>query len=158
MRTYIISVAAAAVIAAVVNMIAPEKWTKYVGMATGLVVVMCIAQPVFTLFHEDVFEGFRAEAQVSEADGDILLRSEIKAELERRVEEDAAARLRSEFNRECTVDAEIAVNSAGEIEGVESLRVYGKKIDSAALARLREVYGVSEVTYEGYRENIKKPE
>ena len=154
MRTYIISVAAAAVIAAVVNMIAPEKWAKYVGMATGLVVVMCIAQPVFTLFHENVFEGFSWETQVSDA----LLRSEIKAELKRRVEEDAAARLKSEFNRDCIVEAEIAVNDAGEIEGVESMKVYGKNIDNTVLARLREVYGVSEVTYEGYRENIKKPE
>ena len=146
MRTYIISVAAAAVISAMVNMIAPERWSKYVGMATGLVVVMCIAQPVFSLFHEDVFEGFSYAAEYGAGAGEEMLREEVKRGLCERVEEDAAARLKSEFGRECRVEAEIAVNENAEITGVESMVIYGDGLDAAARARMREVYGVSDVT------------
>ena len=146
MRTYIISVAAAAVISAMVNMIAPERWSKYVGMATGLVVVMCIAQPIFSLMHEDVFEGFSYSAEYGAEAGEEMLRDEIKRQLCERVEEDAEARLRSEFGRECRVEAEIAVNENSEVCGVESMVIFGDGIDAAALARMREVYGVSDVT------------
>lgn len=151
MRSYIISIAAAAVIAAVVNMIAPEKWSKYVGAATGLVVVMCIAHPLFAVFRENVFEGFSYEPQISAEAGEGMLRDEIKTELAKRVGEDASVRIKAEFGRDCRVEADISVNEDGEITGVESLRIFGDSIDTAVLARMREVYGVSEVTYEGDR-------
>lgn len=36
MKAYIISIAVSTVISAVVTMITPEKWSKYVGIVTGL--------------------------------------------------------------------------------------------------------------------------
>ena len=44
------------------------------------------------------------------------------------------------------MEAEIAVNENAEITGVESMVIYGDGLDAAALARMREVYGVSDVT------------
>ena len=145
MKEYIISVAAAAVIGAVVNMIAPDKWAKYVSMATGLVIVMCIARPVFSLLDKNAFEGFSYEPEVSADAGEDMLRAEIKSELEARIEEDVQSRLLSEFGKECRAEAEAGVNENGEITGIDRIVIYGSGIDAAALARLRDVYGAAEV-------------
>lgn len=149
MKGYIISIAAAAVISAVVNMIAPDKWAKYVGIATGLVIVMCIAAPLYDVIGgTDKFE-FTYESEVSEEMGSDMLRDEIKRELTERVENDAAERLKSEFGKNCTVKATVGVNEKREITGVSEIKVYGDKIDNIAAARLREVYGTEAVSYEG---------
>ena len=151
MKDYIISIAAAAAISAAVNIISPARWEKYVGLATGLVIVMCIAGPIFSLTGSDIFEGFGYSAEVTAEGGEELLREEIRRELENRVAADTAQRLRDEFGRDCTAEVEAAVNGDGEIEGIGRIRVYGDKIDAAALGRLHEVYGAAEVTYEGDR-------
>ena len=77
MKTYIISIAVSTVIAAVVNMITPEKWSKYVGIVTGLVVTVCIAQPVISLMHADVFEGFSYNSTQNSDEGEKVLYTQI---------------------------------------------------------------------------------
>lgn len=159
MKAYIISIAAAAVISAAVSIITPEKWTKYVGIVTGLVIVLCIAQPVLNLLRTNVFEGIEIDTQQMSTDGSSILFDEVRAELTARVEEDAAARLKTEFMLDCETEADIAVNEQGEITGVNSITVYSKRgLDTAAAARLKEVYGASEVKYGGYNKKTEKPE
>ena len=47
--------AVTAVVSSIISMLSPAKWSKYVGMITGLTVVVCIGQPVFSLLNEDLF-------------------------------------------------------------------------------------------------------
>lgn len=158
MKGYIISVAAAAVVSAVMTMLTPKGWSKYVGMVTGLVVVMCIGRPVLELINTDFLEDFDYTIEEHRTEADNQLMEEIQSELKRQVEEDAEARLEKEFGRRCIVNAEISVNHAGQITGIESMTVYGSGIDNAAIGRLREVYGVREVRLDEYSKVSEKQE
>lgn len=158
MKGYIISIAVASVISAVITMLTPKGWEKYVGMVTGIVVVMCIGQPLLKLMRTDVFEGFRLETEYHADAGNELLREEIRKELTERVETDAEQRLLNEFGAVCSVSAVISANSAGQITGVEHMTIYGGNIDNAAIGRLRDVYGVKEVELGGSEEFAEKQE
>lgn len=159
MKEYIISIASAAVISAVVSIITPEKWAKYVSIVTGLVIVLCIAQPIFSIFKSDVYNDIEFKSSVTDLDGKAVLVQEIKKELKDRVENDTENRLKTEFGFECNVEADISANEKGEITGVNCITVYGRrKPDTEVVSRLKEVYGVNEVKYGGYNENSEKSE
>ena len=158
MKSYIISIAVSTVISAVVTMITPEKWSKYVSIVTGLVVTVCIAQPIISLMHADVFEGFSYNTSLTNTEGQKVLYKEIKAELEKRISEDVRTRLESEFGKCCTSQAEVKITQTGEVSGVKKIIVYGDKIDAVAIGRLRDVYGAEEVKYIGPEKTLKKSE
>ncbi len=158
MKAYIISIAAASVISAVVTILTPKGWTKYVGIVTGLVVVMCIGQPLLQLMRTDVFEGFRYETEQTSENGTRMLMDEIKKELTERLEKDAEQKLKEEFGAECDVSAVVSVDSAGKICGIEEMTVTGGNIDNAAIGRLRDIYGVKKVNYGGTEKVASKQE
>lgn len=158
MKAYIISIAVATVISAVVSMITPEKWSKYVSIVTGLVVTVCIAQPIISLVHADMFEGFSYKAEYSRSEGEKVLYSQIKEELEKRIADDAKQRLKTEFGKTCEAEAVVAMTENGEVAGVKTIFIYGDKIDAVAIGRLREVYGAEEVKYIGYKKTAQKSE
>lgn len=145
MKGYIISIAAAAVISAVTAVTAPERWSKYVGIVTGLVITLCIGRPVLELMHTDVFEGLDYSFTPSVEYSDSEYRKKVISELETQVSDDVKARLDSEFGQDCEVETVLGVNPSGEITGVECISIYGGNIDSAAIGRLREVYGANYV-------------
>lgn len=157
-KSYILSVAVTAVISSIISMLSPAKWSKYVGMITGLAVVICIGQPVFSLLNEDLFKNIQLQTEVIQTNGNDILNQEIKKELAKKVEEDIINRLKNEFALTVSVEADIAVNMAGEIEGVRKITVFGDKPDAAAVGRIRDIYGVREVVYGGNKKNIKKTE
>ena len=158
MKAYIISIAVSTVISAVVTMITPEKWSKYVGIVTGLVVTVCIAQPIINLMHADVFEGFSYNVTANKSEGEAVLYRQIKAELEKRISDDAKNRLKTEFGRACEVRVEVAMTGSGEVTGVKKISVYGDKIDAVVIGRLRDVYGAEEVGYIGPEKTLEKSE
>ncbi len=158
MKQYIISVAAAAVISAVMNMLAPAKWSKYISIVTGLCVAVCIGRPILALMHSDLLENIKLNSEYTKREGYSQLYAEVRRGLEERIEQDTAVRLKNEFGRECTAEAEISVNGSGQITGVNKITVYGEKIDAAAIGRLRDIYGAGEVVYGGYKKNTQKPE
>lgn len=157
-KSYILSVAVTAVISSIISMLSPAKWSKYVGMITGLAVVICIGQPVFSLLNEDLFKNIQLQTEVIQTNGNDILNQEIKKELAKKVEEDIIKRLKGEFALTVSVEADIAVNMAGEIEGIRKITVFGDKPDAAAVGRIRDIYGVREVVYGGNKKNIKKTE
>lgn len=157
-KSYILSVAVTAVISSIISMLSPAKWSKYVGMITGLAVVICIGQPVFSLLNEDLFKNIQLQTEVIQTNGNNILNQEIKKELAKKVEEDIINRLKNEFALTVSVEADIAVNMAGEIEGIRKITVFGDKPDAAAVGRIRDIYGVREVVYGGNKKNIKKTE
>ena len=88
MRQYIISIAVSAVVSTIVGIITPDKWRKYVHIVTRLVIVLCIASPVFSLLKSDIFEGFSYNDTVVSKDGEEMLRGELTKELSERIEND----------------------------------------------------------------------
>lgn len=158
MKSYIISVAAAAVISAVMNMLAPRGWAKYVGIVTGLAVAACIGTPILRLAGEDLFGGISLKTESAARDGAEILDEEIKKELAARVESDAKIRLKREFGADCEVEAVIVSDGRGVVKGIGELTVTGGHLDNAAFARLREVYGAERVNYAGYKKgNSENP-
>lgn len=158
MKAYIISVAASTVISSIMVMITPEKWSKYVGAVTGLVVTICIAQPIVSIMGTDVFGGISYPDTYAKIEGEAMLYHQIKQELENRISNDAKARLKSEFNRNCEVEAEAEIKKTGEVTGIKSILVYGDKIDTVSIGRLRDIYGAEEVRYAGNKKTAQKSE
>ena len=158
MRTYIISVAAATVISAIVTMLSPRRWEKYISVVTGLVVTVCIASPIITLTRSDIFAGWSESYSSPATGGDSLLREEIKKEPEKRLSEDASARLKSEFGLRSQAMVSVRVGKDNAIEGVSSIKIYGQKPDAVVIGRLYEVYDAGEVKYAGTEKTIEKPE
>ena len=158
MKAYIISVAAATVISSIMIMITPEKWSKYVGAVTGLVVTICIAQPIVSIMRADLFDGFSYPDTYAKTEGEGLLHQEIKTELEKRINDDAKTRLKSEFNKNCEVETEVELTKTGEVMGIKSMLIYGDKIDAVSIGRMRDVYGAEEVKYGGHKKTAQKSE
>lgn len=158
MKGYIISIAGAAVLSAVVGMLSPDKWNKYIGIVTGLVITLSIGRPILSIMHTDVFGGFSFNDTAISSEGKELFYAELKSELERRIENDVRNRMMTEFGTECSADVEAEMNTDGQITGIGRITVYGAHLDNAAIGRLREVYGAAEVVIGGDQKLSQKTE
>ena len=142
MKAYIISIIGATLLAALAGILAPEKWRGYVQIITGLVIISCIVSPVTAIVRTDIFDGFDSVSENIE-DGENMQRALVMEELEKRINEDIAARMKKEFSLDVSAQCVIRVNGEGEIEGVESIYIHGDKLTQRARDRLCEVYGLS---------------
>ena len=90
--------------------------------------------------------------------GEKLVKCAENIELEKRLSDDASARLKSEFglNSHATVNVRLDKNNA--VEGVGSIKIYGQKPDAVVIGRLYEVYGAGEVKYVGAEKTLEKSE
>lgn len=141
MKEYIITIIGATLLSTATAVLAPEKWRGYVKLITGLVIISCIISPAAAIFKSDIFDGFD-NIETSIQDSSYMQTELVTEELENRINEDIAARMLKEFGLNVTVQATICVNSEGEIEGVESVRIYGDKLTERARNRICEVYGL----------------
>lgn len=149
MKAYIMSIIGATLLAAMAGIMAPEKWRGYVQVVTGLVIISCIIAPVSSVVRSDIFSGFESvEENIS--DGEELQSELVKKQLKERIDADLAARIKKEYGLNISSDCSIRVNEEGEIEGVESVHIYGDKLTDRAKNRICEVYGLKpyEVVYE----------
>lgn len=144
MKTYILTIIGAAVLASFASMLSPDTWRKYVGVITGLVIISCIVAPVAKFSKTDLFSGFEAIEDTEDYNKNLQLEI-VKDEMEKRIEEDISQRLKNEFGMEVSPKVEIGVNENGEIEGVKEIRIKGAMLPDAVIRRLCEIYGVSEV-------------
>ncbi len=145
MKAYIITIIGATLLSAVAGILAPEKWRGYVQIITGLVIISCIVSPVASIVKSDIFSEFEHVGENIE-NSDNLQAELVLEELKKRINADIAERMDKEYNLSVKAECEIRVNSEGEIEGVESVRISGDKLTDRARLRLCEVYGLK--TYE----------
>lgn len=143
MKTYILTIIGAAVLSSFASVLSPDKWRKYVGVITGLVIISCIIAPVAKISKTDLFSGFEA-IENSEEYSKNLQKEIIEEELAKRVGEDISSRLKNEFGINVTAKVTININDNNEITGIEQIRLKGDKLSAPAVARLCEVYGVNE--------------
>ena len=158
MHAYTISIAGAAVLGAVINMLSPDKWSKYISIVTGLVIAVSIGSPIISLFRSDVLSELSFNAAPSSTQGTDIFYRELKQEFERRIENDVKSRVASEFGMDVTAEAEAATDEKGQITGVKKITVYGGHPDNIVIGRLREVYGAAEVKTVADKKLSKKPE
>ncbi len=149
MRAYILTVIGAAVLSSFASILTPDKWRKYVGVITGLVIISCIIAPISRLTKEDLFSGFGA-IEESEQYSENLRKRIVREELEKRVGEDLSARLLNEFNADVRSEVKISINENNEITSISSVRIKGIKPEERITARICEIYGLSEdkISYE----------
>ena len=141
MKAYIITIIGATLLSAIGGVIAPEKWRGYVQVITGLVIISCIISPVAEIVNSDILSGFDS-VEVNIENSENLQNDLVIEELKNRINEDISARLEKEFGLDVSATCEIKVNSEGEIEGVESVHIFGDKLTDRARDRLCEVYGL----------------
>lgn len=149
MGAYIIGIVGATIISSVISVLTPEKWDKYVGVVTGIVITLCIARPIISLMNEDFFTEASHINQTITAEGTEIFAAEIKKEMQSKIAMDVKERLKTEFGKTCVARAEVNVTPEGKVLGVEEILVRGDKIDAVAKSRLREIYGAREIRYEG---------
>lgn len=141
MKAYIITIIGATLLSAMAGILAPEKWRGYVQVITGLVIISCIISPVTTIVKSDILSGFDSVEQNIE-NSENLQSELVMEELKNRINEDIEARMEKEFRLSVTAECEIRVNDEGEIEGVDSVHIFGDKLTDRARSRLCEVYGL----------------
>ena len=149
MKAYIITIIGATLLSAVAGILAPEKWRGYVQIITGLVIISCIVSPSTSIVKSDIFDGFE-HINDNIVNSDDVQSGLVLEELKKRINADISERMEKEYNLNVKAECEIRLNSDGEIEGVESVRVSGDKLTDRARLRLCEVYGLK--PYEVYDE------
>lgn len=160
MGTYIISIAAAAVISSAVALLTPTGWSKYIGAVAGAIIMICIARPIVNIMGADFFVESE-QTKVSRYEygyNEGIYYDEVKNELEKRINDDAKWRLKKEFNKSCEVETKIGITENGKIIEVSTMEIVGDKPDFTAIGRLRDIYDVKEVKYVGVKEITQKSE
>ena len=134
MKAYIITIIGATLLSAVAGILAPEKWR---------------VSPSTSIVKSDIFDGFE-HINDNIVNSDDVQSGLVLEELKKRINADISERMEKEYNLNVKAECEIRLNSDGEIEGVESVRVSGDKLTDRARLRLCEVYGLK--PYEVYDE------
>ena len=142
MREYIILVAMASIISAIVDILSPENWRKYIRIVTGFLILAVLISPVAKFKNIEIFN-----SQESFQASEIPTRDLVAAELQKRVERDIEERILVEFKREATAIAELDIDSEHRIRGVKRIRVSLKKAPDGLRERLLEVYGCENIEF-----------
>ena len=143
MREYIILVAMASIISAIVDILSPENWRKYIRIVTGFLILAVLISPVAKFKNIEIFN-----SQESFQASEIPTRDLVVAELQKRVERDIEERILVEFKREATAIAELDIDSEHRIRGVKRIRLSLKKAPDGLRERLLEVYGCENIELE----------
>ena len=141
MRSYIIMVAAAAVLSAFCDILIPKGWQKYIGILTGAVLLTVLISPLITLRGGKLPELVLPEQEYIEYD----VNAEIKQELQKRVETDISERLMAEFGVDCRARVQITTQDEN-ITGVGEIALDCAE-DGRISARLKEIYGCERVVF-----------
>ncbi|MDO5398098.1 MAG: stage III sporulation protein AF [bacterium] len=146
MTAYISSIIAAAVLSGAASLLSPEKWRKYVGMITGVVILCTIISPLSEIKATDIFDSLESRISTQEtAEGEELRLDMIKNELSSRINSDIEERIKREFGTNIKARAEIGADSEGNITGVNKIVIDGK-LTETAVNRLCEVYGIEKAS------------
>lgn len=143
MKEYILSIIGAAVLSSFSSMLSPDKWRKYIGVITGLVVISCIISPLSKFSKTDLFKGFEY-IENNEQYSQNMQKEIILEEMSENIGKDISKRLLDEYGISVTAAAAVSINENNEICGIEKIRVKGARLTKTQKARLCEVYGVSE--------------
>ena len=144
MTNYVTSIVAAAIFAGMASVLSPEKWRKYVGMITGIVIICIVISPIMKTNTVKIFDDFNSKISSAEIeDGEKIRIEMISTKLEEGINRDIEQRMKTEFDINVKATAEVGFNDEGKVTGVNAIKIKGKLKPEAA-KRLCEVYGIGE--------------
>lgn len=142
MTRYITSIIGAAALAGTASVLSPEKWKKYVGIITGIVIICTVLSPFMKTNITGVFDDFNTRFTASELEkGEQIRLDMIKSQLAEGINTDIENRMREEFHLKVKAKTDIGINDEGKITGVNEIEIDGR-LSNAAKNRLCEVYGI----------------
>lgn len=142
MREYILSVGAAAIIAALSEILIPKSWQKYAGLLTGALLLLTLIKPLMNLRGISIPEFTVPQIQYEEYDES----DTVKITLENNIERDIKERMKAEFKTVVNADVSISTNEEGLINGVCEIALDIKE-SPAIEARLDEIYAPQKITW-----------
>ncbi|MDD6484336.1 MAG: stage III sporulation protein AF [Clostridiales bacterium] len=148
MKSYIITVIGATLLGAMADILAPEKWRKYISVITGFVIISCMIAPIGALVHTDIIKGFDS-AGLEKTDYENAALEAVLEETQKRIAADIDKRALEEFNIKAKSEVSLSLNGDNKIDGVNKIIIHAKR-SLPLTRRLCEVYGVeeSEVLYD----------
>lgn len=142
MREYILSVATAAVISALSEVLIPKSWQKYTGLLTGALLLLTLIKPLMSFRGIDLPEFTVPEIAYTEYDTS----SEIKKALELNIEGDIKERLKTEFKTVVNADVRVSTDEDDNITGVLEIALDIKESPKIG-ARLYEIYAPGKIRW-----------
>ncbi len=143
MKEYIITVALAAVIAALADVLAPKSWSGYIRIAVGFLVLSVLLVPIAKFKGVELFSASE-EYEFSDAP----LKDAVSLELKNNVEKDIEERLLEEFDVKAEAEVEIDIDEDHNIKGVRGIKIKARKNPEGLEERLRDVYGCERIQFE----------
>lgn len=144
MKTYIIQIVGAALLAVFADILSPKGWKKYMGIVTGMILLTVIVTPVANLRGVDVLSGYRETDEVISR-GNEIYGDMIKNEFSKSVAMDVRERIRREFSQDVSVEVEVEINDKGNIEKILKITISGTGLDKKIADRISYIYDVDEV-------------
>ncbi len=143
MKSYVIMIAGGAMLSAFADIMVPPAWKKYVRIITGFILLAVIMSPAMNITDMNLFEEHFTAEDIQYTPMPHM----VAAELEKSISTDAEKRLEEQLGARCEIDTRVRINSEGQIEAVEEIRVRTEYDDSEVVRRLISgIYGAEKVT------------
>lgn len=144
MREYMITVIGGAVLAALAHTVSPEKWTKYIKIVTGIMIVSIIVSPVSVLINGDIFSDFEESTYIEEN----LHEKAVISQTEQKLSEDVISRIKTELGEDIIAEVVLEVDNDMQVEGVDLIKVWNGQNRERIKKILTEVYLPSEISFQ----------
>lgn len=148
MKEYLMRIIGAVLICVFADMLLTEKWSKYIKIITGLIIISAISSPIQKPLKLD-FKKYFNETKQFETDGIKYSVELIKKELEKTLENDINKRFIDEFKQDIKAEVEVSLNDENKISGVEKINLIGS-INQEMINRINEIYAPEEVFINGF--------
>ena len=140
MKEYIITVAVAAITAAIADILAPKEWGKYLKVIIGFLILSVILAPVVR-FKDVKLISPTGTYNVS----DEPLKDKVSEQLRQNIKKDIEERLLEEFGVEARAVVEIDVDENRDIKGVRAIEIKAWENPDGMIERLKNIYGCDKI-------------
>lgn len=140
MKEYIITVAVAAITAAIADIMAPKEWSKYLKVIIGFLILSVILAPV-ARFKDVKLISPTGTYNVS----DEPLKDKVSEQLRQNIKKDIEERLLEEFGVEARVVVEIEIDENRDIKGVRAIEIRAWENPDGMIERLKNIYGCDKI-------------
>lgn len=140
MREYILTLIGAGIMCTLSEIIAPDKWYKYIKLFTGVLIAILIVSPI-KKFDMNVLDDISYKAQ---APDDSILKREIQHGLEERINEDIKMRIKENFGCGSEVATDVISDSDGNIIGISTIKIKTTANKANVRKMVCGIYGIEE--------------
>lgn len=140
MKEYIITVAVAAITAAIADILAPKEWSKYLKVIIGFLILSVILAPV-ARFKDVKLISPTGTYNIS----DEPLKDKVSEQLRQNIKKDIEERLLEEFGVEAKAVVEIDVDENRDIKGVRAIEIRTWENPDGMIERLKNIYGCDKI-------------